>query len=72
MTPLILVVTEPIIVEVAFRNPLKIPLALSNLSLLWKFTLDDASLSKEKMTEELTITNEETLAQGVGNKAIFL
>lgn len=67
MTPLTLFITEPVIVEVAFRNPLKIPLALSNLSLLWKFTLDDVPQSKEKITEELTITNEEALAQGVGN-----
>uniref|UniRef100_A0A4W5KU92 Trafficking protein particle complex subunit 8 n=1 Tax=Hucho hucho TaxID=62062 RepID=A0A4W5KU92_9TELE len=37
------VVEEPIIVEVAFRNPLKVPLVLSDLSLLWKFTLKDFS-----------------------------
>uniref|UniRef100_A0A8C7HET7 Trafficking protein particle complex subunit 8 n=1 Tax=Oncorhynchus kisutch TaxID=8019 RepID=A0A8C7HET7_ONCKI len=35
------VVEEPIIVEVVFRNPLKVPLVLSDLSLLWKFTLKD-------------------------------
>ena len=29
--------TEPITVEVAFRNPLKVPLLLTDLSLLWKF-----------------------------------
>uniref|UniRef100_H3CNW1 Trafficking protein particle complex subunit 8 n=1 Tax=Tetraodon nigroviridis TaxID=99883 RepID=H3CNW1_TETNG len=32
------VVEEPIIVEVTFRNPLKVPLALANLSLLWSFS----------------------------------
>uniref|UniRef100_A0A8C7IB40 Trafficking protein particle complex subunit 8 n=1 Tax=Oncorhynchus kisutch TaxID=8019 RepID=A0A8C7IB40_ONCKI len=37
------VVEEPIIVEVAFRNPLKVPLVLSDLSLLWKFTFKDFS-----------------------------
>uniref|UniRef100_A0A8C8EUZ2 Trafficking protein particle complex 8 n=1 Tax=Oncorhynchus tshawytscha TaxID=74940 RepID=A0A8C8EUZ2_ONCTS len=37
------VVEEPIIVEVVFRNPLKVPLVLSDLSLLWKFTLKDFS-----------------------------
>ncbi|CAI9164534.1 unnamed protein product [Rangifer tarandus platyrhynchus] len=31
------VVEEPITVEVAFRNPLKVPLFLTDLSLLWKF-----------------------------------
>uniref|UniRef100_A0A3Q4N2M8 Trafficking protein particle complex subunit 8 n=1 Tax=Neolamprologus brichardi TaxID=32507 RepID=A0A3Q4N2M8_NEOBR len=57
------VVEEPIIVEVTFRNPLKVSLALSSLSLLWRFTVDGSSSSKE-MTEE-TITNEETSAVGV-------
>uniref|UniRef100_A0A7N6C2M4 Trafficking protein particle complex 8 n=1 Tax=Anabas testudineus TaxID=64144 RepID=A0A7N6C2M4_ANATE len=58
------VVEEPIIVEVMFRNPLKVSLALSKLSLLWRFT--PYSPSEEKTTEELageTITNEETLAR---------
>uniref|UniRef100_A0A7N5ZQZ1 Trafficking protein particle complex 8 n=1 Tax=Anabas testudineus TaxID=64144 RepID=A0A7N5ZQZ1_ANATE len=61
------VVEEPIIVEVMFRNPLKVSLALSKLSLLWRFT--PYSPSEEKTTEELageTITNEETLALQVG------
>uniref|UniRef100_A0A665T8A0 Trafficking protein particle complex 8 n=1 Tax=Echeneis naucrates TaxID=173247 RepID=A0A665T8A0_ECHNA len=61
------VVEEPMIVELTFRNPLKVSLALSNLSLLWRFTPDAASPSKEKMPEEFmgeTITNEETLALG--------
>ncbi|XP_076583417.1 trafficking protein particle complex subunit 8 isoform X2 [Chaetodon auriga] len=55
------VMEEPIIVEVTFRNPLKVSLALSNLSLLWRFTADGVSPSKEKTTEELVITNEENL-----------
>lgn len=59
------VMEEPIIVEVMFRNPLKVSLALSNLSLLWKFTADDV---KEKTAEELVITNEETLGQAVTQK----
>ncbi|GAA6231935.1 trafficking protein particle complex subunit 8 [Lates japonicus] len=65
------VVEEPIIVEVTFRNPLKVSLALSNLSLLWKFTADDASPSKEKTAEKLAgeaITNEEILALGMTQK----
>uniref|UniRef100_A0A8C4NUR0 Trafficking protein particle complex 8 n=1 Tax=Dicentrarchus labrax TaxID=13489 RepID=A0A8C4NUR0_DICLA len=65
------VVEEPIIVEVTFRNPLKVSLSLSNLSLVWRFTADCASPSKEKTTEELSITNEENLALGVGNLGKF-
>ncbi|XP_059197292.1 trafficking protein particle complex subunit 8 isoform X2 [Centropristis striata] len=64
------VAEEPIIVEVTFRNPLKVPLALSNLSLLWRF-IPDAAPSEEKMPEELegkTFTNEETLARGMTPK----
>lgn len=53
--------TEPIIVEVVFRNPLKVPLALSALSLLWKFTLKDFSGSQGGTTGE-TITNEKEAA----------
>ncbi|CAI5636757.1 unnamed protein product [Oreochromis niloticus] len=60
------VVEEPIIVEVTFRNPLKVSLALSSLSLLWRFTVDGSSSSNE-MTEE-TITNEETSAVGMTQK----
>nr|XP_046247122.1 trafficking protein particle complex subunit 8 isoform X2 [Scatophagus argus] len=62
------VMEEPIIVELTFRNPLKVSLALSELSLLWSFTPGGASPSKEEMTEELTITNEEILPLGITNK----
>lgn len=65
------VVEEPIIVEVMFRNPLKVSLALSNLSLLWRFTADGVSPLKEKTTEELAgeaITNEETMTPGMTQK----
>ncbi|XP_061593405.1 trafficking protein particle complex subunit 8 isoform X2 [Cololabis saira] len=41
LRPPLAVVEEPIIVEVTFRNPLKVPLALSDLSLLWGFTPAD-------------------------------
>lgn len=51
------VVEEPIIVEVVFRNPLKVPLVLSALSLLWKFTLKDFSGPQGGTVGE-TITNE--------------
>lgn len=45
------VLNEPIIVEVTLRNPLKVPLILSNLSLLWRFTAD---------SNEAVFTNEGT------------
>ncbi|KAK6313879.1 hypothetical protein J4Q44_G00153380 [Coregonus suidteri] len=55
------VVEEPIIVEVAFRNPLKVPLVLSDLSLLWKFTLKDFSRPQPQdvmVGDAVTISNE--------------
>ncbi|XP_037837247.1 trafficking protein particle complex subunit 8 isoform X2 [Kryptolebias marmoratus] len=58
------VVEEPIIVELTFRNPLKVSLTLSNLSLLWKFAVDEAVLTdttSEQMTGE-TISNEKASA----------
>ncbi|RXN15358.1 trafficking particle complex subunit 8 isoform X1 [Labeo rohita] len=55
------VVEEPIIVEVVFRNPLKVPLALSALSLLWKFTLKDFS-GPQGGTAGETISNEKEAA----------
>ncbi|KAF5900443.1 trafficking protein particle complex subunit 8 isoform X1, partial [Clarias magur] len=51
------VVEEPIIVEVVFRNPLKVPLTLSELSLLWKFTPKDFS-GPQGGTAGETISNE--------------
>ncbi|XP_056336696.1 trafficking protein particle complex subunit 8 isoform X1 [Danio aesculapii] len=55
------VVEEPIIVEVVFRNPLKVPLALSALSLLWKFTMKDFSGPQDSTSGE-TISNEKEAA----------
>ncbi|XP_043076018.1 trafficking protein particle complex subunit 8 isoform X5 [Puntigrus tetrazona] len=55
------VVEEPIIVEVVFRNPLKVPLALSALSLLWKFTPKDFS-GPQGSTAGETVTNEKEAA----------
>uniref|UniRef100_A0A667X309 Trafficking protein particle complex subunit 8 n=1 Tax=Myripristis murdjan TaxID=586833 RepID=A0A667X309_9TELE len=70
------VVEEPIIVEVTFRNPLKVPLVLSDLSLLWKFTAKDFSKAQDVLTGEATgeaITNEKevlapTVRTGLINK----
>ncbi|XP_035987526.1 LOW QUALITY PROTEIN: trafficking protein particle complex subunit 8 [Fundulus heteroclitus] len=59
------VVEEPIIIEVTFRNPLKVSLLLSNLSLLWRFTTGTLSVGKESTSDQLLgemITNENTLA----------
>uniref|UniRef100_A0A8C5EB03 Trafficking protein particle complex 8 n=1 Tax=Gouania willdenowi TaxID=441366 RepID=A0A8C5EB03_GOUWI len=66
------VVEEPIIVEVTFSNPLKVSLALSKLSLLWRFGEEEAS--SEGLTEvtnksEETATHEENPAQEVRNFA---
>lgn len=61
------VVEEPIIVELTFRNPLKISMALSDLSLLWSFTASDSSPSTEESPAEV-VTNEETLARGMTQK----
>ncbi|XP_063779722.1 trafficking protein particle complex subunit 8 isoform X3 [Pseudophryne corroboree] len=54
------VVQEPITVEVSFKNPLKVPLLLTDLSLLWKFHQKDFS---QKDNEELKepISNEKDL-----------
>uniref|UniRef100_A0A8C1XB96 Trafficking protein particle complex 8 n=1 Tax=Cyprinus carpio TaxID=7962 RepID=A0A8C1XB96_CYPCA len=66
------VVEEPIIVEMVFRNLLKVPLALSALSLLWKFTPKDFSgpqgstttalngIIDTQVIPEFTISPEET------------
>ncbi|XP_058031327.1 trafficking protein particle complex subunit 8 isoform X2 [Ahaetulla prasina] len=47
------VVEEPITVEIAFRNPLKVPLLLSDLSLLWKFQPKDFNSKNNGETKEL-------------------
>lgn len=59
--PLCVTSAEPIVVEVVFRNPLKVPLALSELSLLWKFTLKDFSGPQGGKTGE-TVCNEKEAA----------
>ena len=44
---------EPVTVEVAFRNPLKVPLLLTDLSLLWKFQPKDVSGKENEEVKEL-------------------
>ncbi|XP_063057048.1 trafficking protein particle complex subunit 8 [Engraulis encrasicolus] len=55
------VVEEPIIVEVSFRNPLRVSLCLTDLSLLWKFTPKDYSRPPDNSQQDAashTLTNE--------------
>ncbi|XP_076991817.1 trafficking protein particle complex subunit 8 isoform X4 [Tamandua tetradactyla] len=62
------VVEEPITVEVAFRNPLKVPLLLTDLSLLWKFQPKhfigkDNEESKELVTGEPEMIGTEVISE---------
>ncbi|XP_048696492.1 trafficking protein particle complex subunit 8 isoform X4 [Caretta caretta] len=52
------VVEEPVTVEVAFRNPLKVPLLLTDLSLLWKFQPKDFNAKHNGETKELACGND--------------
>ncbi|KAM5219682.1 trafficking protein particle complex subunit 8 isoform 5-T5 [Hipposideros larvatus] len=54
------VVEEPITVEMAFRNPLKVPLVLTDLSLLWKFQPKDFS-GKDNEVKELVTSEPEMI-----------
>ncbi|XP_010572664.1 PREDICTED: trafficking protein particle complex subunit 8 isoform X5 [Haliaeetus leucocephalus] len=47
------VIEEPVTVEVSFRNPLKVPLLLTDLSLLWKFQPKDFNAKHDGETKEL-------------------
>ncbi|XP_072425838.1 trafficking protein particle complex subunit 8 isoform X1 [Chiloscyllium punctatum] len=51
------VLEEPVTVEVVFKNPLKVPLLLKDLSLLWKFNFRDFNKSPEEEARE-SISNE--------------
>uniref|UniRef100_A0A5F9DFB3 Trafficking protein particle complex subunit 8 n=1 Tax=Oryctolagus cuniculus TaxID=9986 RepID=A0A5F9DFB3_RABIT len=62
------VVEEPITVEVAFRNPLKVPLLLTDLSLLWKFHPEnfpgkDKEEVKELVTSEPKMIGTEVISE---------
>ncbi|KAM4688318.1 trafficking protein particle complex subunit 8 isoform 2-T3 [Discoglossus pictus] len=54
------VVKEPITVEVSFKNPLKVPLLLTDLSLLWKFQPKDFSEKHNGEVKE-PVSNEKDL-----------
>uniref|UniRef100_A0A8C8K6D5 Trafficking protein particle complex 8 n=1 Tax=Oncorhynchus tshawytscha TaxID=74940 RepID=A0A8C8K6D5_ONCTS len=65
------VVEEPIIVEVVFRNPLKVPLVLSDLSLLWKFTLKDFNRPQEdSVGDAVPISNEKEANDVIATEVI--
>ncbi|XP_066208727.1 trafficking protein particle complex subunit 8 isoform X3 [Saccopteryx leptura] len=59
------VVEEPITVEVAFRNPLKVPLLLTDLSLLWKFQPKDFSGKNNEEVKELVTSEPEMIGTEV-------
>ncbi|KAM7125424.1 trafficking protein particle complex subunit 8 isoform 5-T5 [Molossus nigricans] len=59
------VVEEPITVEVAFRNPLKVPLLLTDLSLLWKFQPKDSSGKNDEEVKELVTSEHEMIGTEV-------
>uniref|UniRef100_A0A8C0KJ67 Trafficking protein particle complex subunit 8 n=1 Tax=Canis lupus dingo TaxID=286419 RepID=A0A8C0KJ67_CANLU len=59
------VVEEPITVEVAFRNPLKVPLLLTDLSLLWKFQSKDSSGKDNEEVKELVTGEPEMIGTEV-------
>ncbi|KAM6217954.1 trafficking protein particle complex subunit 8 isoform 2-T2 [Rhynchocyon petersi] len=59
------VVEEPITVEVAFRNPLKVPLLLTDLSLLWKFQPQDFSAKDNEEVKELVTDETEMIGTEV-------
>ncbi|XP_016850628.1 trafficking protein particle complex subunit 8 isoform X2 [Anolis carolinensis] len=59
------VVEEPITVEVAFRNPLKVPLLLTDVSLLWKFQPKDFSSKINGQAKELETCGKEMIGAEV-------
>lgn len=60
------VVQEPITVEVSFKNPLKVPLLLTDLSLLWKFQPKDFSQNENEELKEPIGNEKNLLSKGKG------
>ncbi|XP_075069567.1 trafficking protein particle complex subunit 8 isoform X2 [Mixophyes fleayi] len=58
------VVQEPITVEVSFKNPLKVPLLLTDLSLLWKFQQKDFSQRHDEEVKEPISNEKDLLSKG--------
>ncbi|XP_069587351.1 trafficking protein particle complex subunit 8 isoform X3 [Ranitomeya imitator] len=58
------VVQEPITVEVSFKNPLKVPLLLTDLSLLWKFQSKDFSQKENEELQEPISNERDLLSKG--------
>ncbi|XP_053322339.1 trafficking protein particle complex subunit 8 isoform X2 [Spea bombifrons] len=68
------VVQEPITVEVSFKNPLKVPLLLTDLSLLWKFQPSEIIQNsvgepKEPITNDLS-TKGKCVSDVIGTEEI--
>ncbi|XP_072267380.1 trafficking protein particle complex subunit 8 [Pyxicephalus adspersus] len=57
------VVQEPITVEVSFKNPLKVPLLMTDVSLLWKFQPKDFSQKNEELKEAMS-NDKDLLSKG--------
>ncbi|XP_022096139.1 trafficking protein particle complex subunit 8-like isoform X2 [Acanthaster planci] len=59
-SPLV-VVGEPVTVELVMENPLKVPLTISNLTLRWKFTpVSYEHVNKENPEQQPTVLSNET------------
>ncbi|KAM9307992.1 trafficking protein particle complex subunit 8 [Gastrophryne carolinensis] len=57
------VVQEPITVEVSFKNPLKVPILLTDLSVLWKFQPKDFRQKHEELKEPIS-NDKDLLSKG--------
>ncbi|XP_073535306.1 trafficking protein particle complex subunit 8 isoform X1 [Phyllobates terribilis] len=58
------VVQEPITVEVSFKNPLKVPLLMTDLSLLWKFQPKDFTQKENEELQEPISNEKDLLSKG--------
>ncbi|XP_056377756.1 trafficking protein particle complex subunit 8 isoform X3 [Hyla sarda] len=58
------VVQEPITVEVSFKNPLKVPLLLTDVSLLWKFQPKDFNQNQDEELKEPISNEKDLLSKG--------
>ncbi|NP_001085189.1 uncharacterized protein LOC432274 [Xenopus laevis] len=65
------VVEEPITVEVSFKNPLKVPLLLTDLSLLWKFQPKDFSEKHNGEVKEAISNERDLVPKGVSSNDVI-
>ncbi|XP_071958347.1 trafficking protein particle complex subunit 8-like isoform X2 [Antedon mediterranea] len=65
------VIREPITVELVLTNPLKVPLMLCDLSLLWRFTpLDYEKVNNETPEKPPTVISNENICMNIANEMI--